>query len=382
MSCFYAVPELCVEVRQFKVANLRPSGITGSVNLMVICVVCALAYELPAGACEPRWNVSAQSASPLSWWKYSPGVSSIMSFNAMPALRIGFDYLMYCLQHKVAQCRTWQLFQVAFASTARIPPQDHMLATLVATCPERADILEGLLQAGGVELYLRPTWWLVEKGESISFTELSARASTQPPNRSSQSWWLPSHTHARTHARTHKCMHVCMSALACIGMEGEVLMGFIDKSRRSFLNPASKLEPRLSRATVEALEMRRAAPVHFSRRATFGALYRPLFPTSEQMAFWPLLALMTTSGRLETRHQHWMGGIQASALSSFLVKMAIFTLCAWSGRFPRKKNKVVQIWSTCPGSKNSESVLELPSKQKQGFLMKLKCSLSPTGQGP
>jgi len=87
------------------------------------------------------------------------------------------------------------------------------LLALVATCPERADILEGLLQAGGVELYLRPTWWLVEKGESISFTELSARASTQ----------------------------------------GEVLMGFIDKSRRSFLNPASKLEPRLSRATVEAL---------------------------------------------------------------------------------------------------------------------------------
>jgi len=50
---------------------------------------------------------------------------------------------------------------------------------LVATCPERADILEGLLQAGGVELYLRPTWWLVEKGEVISFTELSSRASAQ-----------------------------------------------------------------------------------------------------------------------------------------------------------------------------------------------------------
>jgi len=37
------------------------------------------------------------------------------------------------------------------------------LLALVATCPERADILEGLLQAGGVELYLRPTWWVVEK---------------------------------------------------------------------------------------------------------------------------------------------------------------------------------------------------------------------------
>ena len=62
--------------------------------------------------------------------------------------------------------------------------------------------------------YLRPTWWLVEKGEVISFVELTSRASAN----------------------------------------GEVLIGFIEKvTRKSFLNPKDKLEPRLCRATVEAL---------------------------------------------------------------------------------------------------------------------------------